>query len=323
MKAIHLTAYGEPTTVLQLVDIPEPAQPGLGQVLIRVEYAPINPSDLMLARQQYFLQPTVPAVIGGEGVGTIISVGSDVKHLQAGQRVTIPFLTFSWAEKVLAPADQVLAISNNIDVKQAAMLNINPTTAVLLLNEFVKLKFGSWVALNAANSGVGRSLIAIAKARGIKTICVVRRAELREELLKAGANFVGVESPELAAQVLAATGGEPIELGLDAVGGSSTGALASLLTTNSQIIVYAMLSGKPIEVSQLDLVGKKMRIQGFWMYYDEFLPKLAEATLEGAQRIADGTLTLPITAIYKPEEISKAAEHADRGGKVLLNFSEQ
>jgi NADPH:quinone reductase-like Zn-dependent oxidoreductase len=75
------------------------------------------------------------------------------------------------------------------------MLNINPTTAVLLLDEFVKLKPKDWIVLNAANSQVARCLIAIAKSRDLNVIGIVRRPELIPEIEKLGVDFVGVESP--------------------------------------------------------------------------------------------------------------------------------
>src|SRR5205807_1797465 len=80
-----------------------------------------------------------------------------------------------------APAAGQFALPE-ADPRQVAMLGINPPTAALLLNESIDLRPGDWVAQNAANSGVGRSLIAIAKARGLKTINFVRRPELVPEL---------------------------------------------------------------------------------------------------------------------------------------------
>jgi NADPH:quinone reductase-like Zn-dependent oxidoreductase len=77
------------------------------------------------------------------------------------------------------------------------MLNINPTTAVPLLSDFVKLKPKEWIALNVANSQVARCLIAIAKSRDLKVVGIVRRPELIPEIETLGVDFVGVDSPEL------------------------------------------------------------------------------------------------------------------------------
>ena len=76
------------------------------------------------------------------------------------------------------------------------MLGINPPTASLLLDEASDLKPGDWVVQNAANSGVGRSVIPIAKARGLKTINVVRRPELIPELEAIGGDLVVVDEDD-------------------------------------------------------------------------------------------------------------------------------
>ena len=67
MRAVQLTAYGNPVEALKYVDIPAPEAPGPNQVLIGVEFSPINPSDLLLAKGIYALRPALPTVIGNEG----------------------------------------------------------------------------------------------------------------------------------------------------------------------------------------------------------------------------------------------------------------
>src|SRR5439155_3492661 len=161
----------------------------------------------------------LPSVIGGEGAGIVEAIGSGVTHVKVGDRITIPFGTFTWSEKVLAPAQGLFVVPPSVDARTASMLNINPTTAVLLLNEFVKLQPKDWIVLNAANSQVARCIIAIAKSRDLNVVGIVRRPGLIPELERLGVDFVGVESPELPKQIQSATGGMPISLGLDAVGG--------------------------------------------------------------------------------------------------------
>jgi NADPH:quinone reductase-like Zn-dependent oxidoreductase len=321
MKAIHLTAYGNPAQSLLMVEVSEPNAPSAGEALVRMEYAPIAYSDLLLAHGVYLLKPKLPSVIGGEGAGIVEAIGPGVTTVKVGDRVTIPFGTFTWSEKVLAPAHGLFVVPPSIDAKTASMLNINPTTAVLLLDEFAKLEPKDWIVLNAANSQVARCLIAIAKARDLNIAGIVRRSELIPELEKLGVDFVGVESPELAKQIHTATGGMPIHLGLDAVGGPATATMASVLSPGAHLVIYAWLSGLPTHVPQGDLIGKRLEIHGFWMYYEEYLPKIPAALTEAAQVVASGKLSLPITTTYKPSQIKEAVEHSQRGGKVLLDFN--
>jgi NADPH:quinone reductase-like Zn-dependent oxidoreductase len=322
MKAIHLTAYGNPAQNLQMVEVPEPNTPSAGEALVRMEYAPVDYSDLLLAQGVYHLKPKMlPSVIGGEGAGIVEAIGPRVTSVKVGDRVTIPFPIFTWAEKVLAPADGLFVVPPPVDPKTASMLNINPTTAVLLLDGFVKLKPKDWIVLNAANSQIARCLIAVAKSRDLNVAGIVRRSELIPELKTLGVDFVGVESPQLSKQIQNATGGMPISLGLDAVGGPATGTLASVLSPGAHLVSYAYLGGLPIHVPQGDLIGKRLIIQGFWMYYEEFLPRMRAALTEATQVVASGKLSLPITATYKPSQIKEAIEHYQRGDKVLLDFN--
>lgn len=321
MKAIHLTAYGNPAQSLMMVEVPEPNAPSVGEALVRMEYAPIDDSDLLLAKGVYFLNPKLPSVIGGEGAGIVEAIGPGVTSVRVGDRVTIPFRTFTWAEKVLAPAQGLFVVPPSVDARTASMLNINPVTAVLLLDEFVTLKPKDWIVLNAANSQVARCLIAIAKWRDLNVVGIVRRSELIPEIEKLGVDFAGVESPELPKQIQIATAGISISLGLDAVGGPATGTLASALSPGAHLVSYAMLSGLPIHVPPGDLIGKGLNIHGFWMYYGEYLPKIRAALAKATEAVASGRLTLPITTTYKPSEIKEAIEHYERGNKVLLDFN--
>jgi NADPH:quinone reductase-like Zn-dependent oxidoreductase len=276
MKAIHLTAYGNPAQNLRMVEVPEPNAPTAGEALVRMEYAPVDYSDLLLANGVYFLKPQPPSVIGGEGAGIVEAIGPGVTSVKVGDRVTIPFGTFTWSEKVLAQARGLFVVPPSVDAKTASVLNINPTTAVLLLDEFVKLKAKNWIVLNAANSHVARCLIAIAKSRDLNVVGIVRRPELIPEIEK---------------------------LNVD------------------HLVSYAWLSGLPIHVPQGDLIGKRLNIHGFWMYYEEYLPKMRAALTEATKVVASGKLSLPITTTYKPSQIKEAIEHAQRGGKVLLDFN--
>jgi NADPH:quinone reductase-like Zn-dependent oxidoreductase len=76
-----------------------------------------------------------------------------------------------------------------------------------------------------------------------------------------------------------------------------------------------------VDGPQGDLIGKRLNIHGFWMYYDEYLPKIRAALTEAAKVVTSGKLTLPITTTYKPSQITEAVENSQRGGKVLLDFN--
>jgi NADPH:quinone reductase-like Zn-dependent oxidoreductase len=104
MRAVQLTSFGDPVDGLQYVDIPEPDAPGPNQVLIGVEFSPINPNDLMVAQGIYAFRPPLPAVIGNEGVGRVLAVGPGVESVKVGDRVLAPPASFTWRERIVVSA---------------------------------------------------------------------------------------------------------------------------------------------------------------------------------------------------------------------------
>jgi NADPH:quinone reductase-like Zn-dependent oxidoreductase len=104
MRAVQLTAFGNPVDGLEYVDIPEPEAPGPNQVLIGVEFSPINPNDLMVAQGIYAYRPPLPTVIGNEGVGRVLAVGPGVESVKVGDRVLAPISSFTWRERPFHPA---------------------------------------------------------------------------------------------------------------------------------------------------------------------------------------------------------------------------
>ena len=104
MRAVQIRTFGEPGIVLELADLPEPPAPTAGQVLIGVEHAPINMNDLYLIQGVYPVRPSLPSVVGNEGVGRVLAIGRGVDHLKVGDRVLVPLYSFSWRERLVAPA---------------------------------------------------------------------------------------------------------------------------------------------------------------------------------------------------------------------------
>src|SRR5216684_3867040 len=115
MRAVQLTAFGNPVEGLEYVDIPEPDAPGPNQVLIGVEFSPINPNDLMVAQGIYAFRPPLPAVIGNEGVGRVLAIGPRVESVKVGDRVLAPPGSFTWRERVEITEDGHYDLSNEAD----------------------------------------------------------------------------------------------------------------------------------------------------------------------------------------------------------------
>lgn len=325
MHALQIARFGTPAEVVRLVDLPEPDGPQAGEVLAAVEYAPINHSEILKIEGRYPLLPaSFPAGVGNEGVARILALGANVTDLEVGDRVLIPQTHYAWRERLVLPAADLFALPTGADAKQLSMLSINPPTAALLLSEFVELQRGDWVIQDAGNSGVGRSVIAVAKHLGLRTVSLVRHQELVPELCAAGADVALVDGPDVNARVAAATANASIRLAIDLVGGESTGALARCLAPGGEVVVYSVLGSQSVVASGLDLIFRDIVIRGFWIYGPRFRSsrKAAEAMKLGAQLVADGNLKVPVAATYPLTAPAAALSHAARGGKVLFAVHE-
>lgn len=321
MKAIQLKAYGNPIENLEVVEVPDIANPGDDQVIIDVYYSPVNSSDLLLAKGVYAIRPHLPAVIGGEGVGKIAKIGKAVTKVKVGDIVIIPFGTFAWSEKVVADSDKLSVLPNDIDLQQASMASINPPAAVLLLDKFPNLNPGDWIVLNAANSSVARAIIGVSKAKGLKTLGIVRRQEAVAIAKASGADAVFVEHENIVEKARGITNNSGIRAGFDAVGGKATNTLARLLGDDSNLVAYAFMSGEPMVLDQVEVIFKRISVQGFFMYSPAYLPKLQDAIQASIELIYSGKISVPVTRIYKPEQIAEAVQHTIDGGKALLEFN--
>lgn len=321
MRAIQISSYGDPQSVLELRQLPEPALPNELEVLVGMEFAPVDPSDLLMIRGLMPLRPELPTNVGTEGVGRVLSVGSTVTNVKVGDRVIPPLFSFTWRERFLIPASGLFALPEDADVQQLAMLRVNPPTAALIISEYVDLDPGDWIIQNASNSGVGRSAIAFAKARGFQTINFVRRAASIAELEAAGGDLVLVDGPETAGRIAEAVGAGRVRLALDGISGEATGQLAGYLSPGGTLVGYALMSGDPIvKVNALDLLWKDIAVRGFSLGHSKYDPKIPLVLEESARLIASGGLRVPVTAVYPLAQVREATAHVERGGKVLLNL---
>ena len=295
-----------------------------GQALVEVVAAAINPSDVLTLTGHYGMLPPLPAVGGNEGVGRVVEVATDVSKLAPGQLVLLPIGCGTWATHLIADAAQLLPLPAGADPQQLAMLTVNPPAASLLLSEFADLKPGDWVLQNAANSAVGGYVVQLAKARGLRTVNVVRRDAACVAVRELGGDVVLVDGDDLAARVKTATGGAKIALGIDAVGGLATERLAQTLASGGLVVNYGAMSGEACAVSPASLIFRGIRLHGFWLahWYKTATPE-ARARLFGelVRLIATGALHARIQATYTLDEIKvavAAAASGERDGKIVL-----
>jgi NADPH:quinone reductase-like Zn-dependent oxidoreductase len=150
----------------------------------------------------------------------------------------------TWADRVVVPVRNIVPMSEEADPRQLSMIGINPATAYLLLNRYVDLTAGDWIAQTAANAAMGQYVIALAKRAGVKTLNVVRRQEAAEQVRQWGGDLVVLQGDDLHKDVEEALDGKKLTLVLDTVGGTPAGELAKSLKSGGSIVVYALQSGQ-------------------------------------------------------------------------------
>src|SRR5260370_22243893 len=323
MQAVQIGAFGNPAEVLKVVDIPDVGAPGEGEVVITLEASRINISHLLMISGRYGYRPKLPSVMGTEGVGRVIAVGSGVRHLKQGDRTLVPYPAPAWAERIKVDAGRLRPLPGG-DVNQLAMLGINPPTAYLMLTDFLTLPSGSWVIQNSANSGVGRALIPIAKSFGLKTVNVVLRDDVVAELKAICGDGVLVDAPDLGNRVAAETGKAPIALAVDGVGDTATTNLLGCLTEKGVHVFYSTISGKPSVVPATQLIFRDISMRGFWLanWFNNAKPdQITEMYDRLAPLVASGAIGAPIAGTYRFADIADAvAVAAKNRGKVLLTM---
>jgi trans-2-enoyl-CoA reductase len=263
-----------------------------------------------------------------EGAGVIVGVGPEVPGFSVGDRVIVPHGYGAWRQYATVPASGVFVVPPNIPAYQAAMLKVNPPTAWRMLHDFVKLEPGDWVLQNAANSAVGRAVIVMAEAMGIRTINVVRRPELIAELRGLGADHVLVESGDLGQQIGEVVGFDRAPLALNAVGGESALRLANALSRRGVLVTYGAMGRQPMRIPNGLLIFKNLVWTGFWItawYKHASEEEVSEMFGAIFPLLASGALKVPVAATYPLEDFSEAIRHASaerRGGKVLFANAE-
>src|SRR5437899_1378338 len=323
MKQVLIDRYGQPEEVARCAEVRDVGPPGRDEVVFDVLAFPINPADVWMCKGSYRLKPPLPATPGAECVGRVTAVGAGVSHVKPGDLV-INLQRENWTQKRRVKGEDVIAVPSNLPIRQAAMLRINPPTALLMLSDLVDLKPGDWVIQNVANSAVGRLLIRLAWVRGVKTMNVVRRDSLFGELKSLGADACVVDGPDLADAVKAHTREAPVRLGLDAVSGRATARLSACVGEGGVVCNYGSMTGEDPVMSRNALISGGQTLVGFILgraLGTRSLDQVRAIYADLGQQVTKGVLSAPVETVYPIEDIKEAVAHAQRGersGKILV-----
>ena len=268
-KCISLSAYNENIIrALLSMKIVEKAIPELKdeEVLVKIDAATCNPSDIAFLQGSYNIKKALPAVPGFEGSGIVKATGKKARHL-LNQRVscfTQQDEDGTWSDYFVTKHLNCIPISEDLSIEQASTFAINPFTAWGLF-EKAKTRHCKTIIVNAAGSQVCNMLRSLAYANNIKVINIVRKEKHTERLKSEGSEFVLWSGDEKFQQNLKSLAHKlSATIAYDAIAGDQSGILLSAMPDNSELIVYGGLSGKAISgIEILDIIFHKKIISGF------------------------------------------------------------
>lgn len=331
MKALQYTNYGEPRDVLRIADI-EVGDPGDGQIGVQVLAVPIHLKDLYFMQGRPGFRTPLPAVPGNQAFGRVTRVGSGRTCFEAGDLVHVlhlepwnhPLSNGTWREETVVSASSAYRSPCLGDPLQMGLVSSSLVSASLLLRQAMEFGQEGWLIQNAANSSCGRYIIQLARSEGIKTINIVRRDDVFDELYDIGADVVVQDHAGLPDEVARFTKRDEVFVALDAVGGVSAGTLARCLRPGGIVISYGMASGRPAEIGQDLIIFQGITHRGFLMdrsikeLHPDERSELFHALSDDIER---GALVGRIAQAYALDEFERAIEHAEmpsRSGKVML-----
>src|SRR5437870_13003829 len=329
METINAAVYethGNPADVLQVESQPWPT-PSAGEVIVKMRATTIDQADLNQIEGKYPVRAQLPATLGFEVAGIVAEVDRGVTNVAVGALVILPHSIGTWRDAVAVKADELVVLPAGIKPVHAAMLKINPMTAWRLLHDYVDLARGDWLIQNAANSAAGRAVIQIAHELGYKTVNVVRRAELIDELRGEGGDVVLVDDEKLRDEVKDATSGAAIRLGLNAVGGDSALRLANCLAFGGTLVSFGAMSLQPLKIPTGLLIFKDLRFRGIWInkwYENATMQERMEAFKSLFDMAKRGLLKTKVEKAYSIDDAQAAVAHAaqsKRSGKIIFEFN--
>jgi NADPH:quinone reductase-like Zn-dependent oxidoreductase len=351
MRALIIEKHGEPAEVLKLVDLPVP-QPGPGEVRVRMRLSPVNPSDFNTIRggylkslermiwnrgepQMFFdpgrTRPLVPPPVspGADGMGVVEAAGGGwMARRLVGKRVIVPGArSGNWREQVVVPAMQALPVPAGVSDEQAAMFLVNPMTAWAMVTRVLGVPRGAWLLQSGGASQLARMVTRLGRARGFRTISIVRRADAVDELLALGADaVVDAGREDIVERVAAMTGKRGVEFALDCIGGDTLAAMVRCFTPRAHLLCYGSLAADTLGFPVRDLMTPGARIEGFllpqWIAGQSNIGRLIAVRSVG-RLIAAGVLSSGVGQIYAMQDYRAAlaeAQRPGRGGKAMLRF---
>lgn len=317
---------------LRLGEVPDP-HPEPADVLMKVRYAALNPADAFLAQGLYPAKPTLPHILGRDGVGDVELVGSRVGNIRVGDTVGIlrceigVDMPGTLAEKVVVPAASLVHIPTDWSREEMAGAPLVFLTAWQALTQWSDPPGPpakrSVLLVTGASGGVGLASVLLGKSMDLIVVALSRDAEKRTKLTALGADFVfDPEDSNLVKSISTAISPRKVDLALDCVGGKLFPHIIAVLGHAGRISIVGRSGGTVSEFNTATLLFRRIRIGGVSVG-DYTVPAARATWREIVIRLETIGHRPQVDSIVPFEEVKKGFARLAQGpmGKVLVRVA--
>jgi len=325
MKAVGLNKFGGPE-VLELLDLPDPNQPGPEEILIQVEAMGVNRADLVIRQGVYPMGRNFPIVPGFEVAGKVKELGNKVTDFKKGERVFALVDINGYSEFINVHQNLVLPIPENLSSSEAAGIPTVFYTVWITLFKKANLQKGDTVLIHAGGSGVGVAAIQLAKYFGAIITTTASTSEKLQRAHEYGADFgINYTQQDFAAEMKKITEGKGADIILDGIGASTlTGNILSIAKGGRLILIggggVGGLEGSihlgRVFMRNVSIIGFNLHGQGTKLH--DYLKEFKKEILP---LFAQGKIVSVIDKVFPMKEAKEAhiyLEERKNFGKVVL-----
>lgn len=263
MKAAYLVKHGRAEHAFELREVDKPPR-GENQVLIKVEAFGLNFADVMARLGHYRDAPPIPALLGYDVVGRVESVGSKVKHLLEGDRVTALTRFGGYAEHAVAEGEVTQKIPEEMAPGVAVALATQCCTAYYMANDLANFQEGDKVLIHAAAGGVGTALVQMALNAGCTIYGTCSTPKKMEYLKDQGVQHpINYSTSDFVEEIESREGKNMLDTVFDPVGGKSARKGFRLLQAGGKLICYGVSSMNKTST----IFGKLKVLYDFGLYH--------------------------------------------------------
>ena len=253
---------------LRLAEVPDPV-PQRDEVILQVHYAALNPADRYLAENLYPAKPRLPHILGRDGMGTVVEVGSGVGDVRVGDRRAILRGEVginqpgTFAQRVAVPAQNLVEIPAGWSEPEAAGATLVYLTAYQALTMWGPLPPSATVLVTGASGGVGVAAVQLAAAMGHKVLALSRSPEKSRRLEQLGATATfKPEDPKWRQAVKTMLAPRRVDLAIDNIGGNLLPEVIDTLGENGRVSVVGRLAGPVPSFNTATLFFRRLRLGG-------------------------------------------------------------